>query len=97
MKALVSVGVSVALIGVAEISLVRLLDTLAGFDGSGGASLALAAWELCAEEHQLRDAWEQAIADGLLRPSGHNHVYGEDLWRLTAGGWEVLNKYRESG
>jgi hypothetical protein len=71
---------------VAEISLRPVLEAAAELDSSGGASLALVAWELCVEEHEVGAAWELAIADALLKPAGQDALHGEQRWRLTAGG-----------
>jgi len=68
-----------------------VLEAAAGLDAAGGASLGLVAWDLCVEEHEVADAWERAIADGLLKPSGRDNTLGEPLWRLTAGGWAALD------
>ena len=75
---------------VAEVSLRTVLEAAAELDGSGGASLGLVAWDLCVEEHQVARAWERAIVDRLLKLSGHDAVHGEQLWRLTPGGWAAL-------
>ena len=74
-----------------QISLPLVLEAAAGLDAAGGASLGLVAWDLCVEEHEVADAWERAIADGLLKPSGRDNTLGEPLWRLTAGGWAALD------
>jgi hypothetical protein len=70
-----------------DISLQQVLEVVGDFDESGGASVGLTAWELCVEEPRLAGAWEQAVAEGLLRHAGRDHLDGERLWRLTAGGW----------
>jgi hypothetical protein len=77
---------------VSEISLRLVLEAAAELDSSVGASLALVAWELYVEEYEVVEAWERAIADGLLKPSGHDATHGEQLWRLTAGGWAALEE-----
>ena len=74
------------------VSLRLVLEAAAELDSSGGASLALVAWELCVEEHEVAERWERAIGHGLLKPSGHDATYGEQLWRLTAGGWAALGE-----
>jgi hypothetical protein len=66
---------------VPEVSLRLVLEAAAELDSSGGASLALIAWELCVEEHDVAELWERAIAHGLLKPSGHDTTSGEQLWR----------------
>ena len=42
------------------------------------------------EEHKVAEAWERAIADGLLRSDGHDDTHDEQLWRLTPGGWAAI-------
>jgi hypothetical protein len=70
-----------------QIAVQEVLEVLADFDKSGGASSGLVAWELFVDEQRVADAWEQAQSDGLLRPAAHDGVNDEQLWRLTAGGW----------
>jgi len=74
-----------------EIAVQQVLEVVADFDESGGASAGLVAWELFVEERRVADAWERAQADGLLRPAAHDGVQDEQLWRLTAGGWAARN------
>jgi hypothetical protein len=83
-------GIGSIAAGVSRISLRLVLQAVAALDSAGGASVGLAAWDLCVEEHELVDAWQRAIADGLLKPSGHHEPNGEQVWRLTAGGWAAL-------
>ena len=75
-----------------QISLPLVLEAAAGLDAAGGASLGLVAWDLCVEEHEVADAWERAIADGLVNPSGRDDTLSEQLWRLTPGGWSALTE-----
>ena len=70
-----------------DISLQQVLEVVGDFDESGGSSVGLAAWELFVEEQRVTRAWEQAVAEGLLRRAGRDRLDGEQLWRLTAGGW----------
>ena len=70
-----------------DISLQQVLEVVGDFDESGGANVGLAAWELSVEEQRVARAWEQAVAEGLLRSAGRDRLDGERLWRLTAGGW----------
>jgi hypothetical protein len=77
--------------GLSRISQRLVLEAVAGLDAAGGASPGLVAWDLCVEEHEVADAWQRAIADGLLKRSGHDDTHGEQLWRLTAGGWAALD------
>ena len=74
-----------------DISLQQVLEVVGDFDESGGASLGLIAWELFVEEQRVARAWEQGVAEGLLRRAGRDRVADERLWRLTAGGWAVRN------
>ena len=76
------------------ISVLLVLDALADFDDLGGASLSLVAWELFVEEARVADAWEQMLADGLLKPAGRDTADDEQLWRLTAGGWAARGEHR---
>jgi hypothetical protein len=70
-----------------DISVQQVLEVVGDFDESGGASVSLIAWELFVEERRVARAWEQAVADGLLKRAGRDRVGDEWLWRLTAGGW----------
>jgi hypothetical protein len=74
-----------------EIAVQQVLEVVADFDASGGASSGLVAWELFVDEQRVADAWERARADGLLRPAAHDGVGDEQLWRLTAGGWAAFD------
>ena len=69
------------------ISVHRLLEVLADFDEHGGASPGLVAWELFVDEQQVKAVWEHAIAEGWLKPAGHDLAHGEQLYRLTLSGW----------
>ena len=69
------------------ISVRLVLAVVADFDDLGGASRSLVAWKLFVEEERVAAAWEQMLADGLLKPAGHDPADDEQLWRLTAGGW----------
>jgi hypothetical protein len=59
---------------------------MADFDGSGGASMGLVAWELDVPEPDVVIAWDQAVANGWLEPAGHDNANDEQLWRLTLSG-----------
>jgi len=74
-----------------EIALQQVLEVVADFDESGGASSGLVAWELFVDEQRIIDAWARAQADGLLKPAAHDSVNDEQMWRLTAGGWAARN------
>jgi hypothetical protein len=76
------------------ISVRQVLEVLADFDGLGGASLRLVAWELFVEEQRVAKAWEQMLAGGLLKPAGRDPADDEQLWRLTAGGWAARGERR---
>jgi hypothetical protein len=75
------------------ISVQLVLEVLADFDGLGGASLSLVAWELFVEPDRVVDAWEQMLADGLLKPAGVDPADDGQLWRLTAGGWAARGEH----
>src|ERR1700682_4056099 len=53
-----------------DISLQQMLEVVGDFDESGGASLGLIAWQLFVEEQRVARAWEQGVAEGLLRRAG---------------------------
>ena len=74
------------------VSLRLVLEAAAELDTSGGASLGLVAWDLCVEEHEVAPVWERAIVFGLLKPCGQDDAHGEQLWRLTPGGWSALTE-----
>ena len=69
------------------VSLQLVLEVLAEFDDSGGASLGLVAWELGVDEELVASAWRQAIDHGLIRAAGRDSQ--EQLWRLTSAGRTV--------
>lgn len=73
-----------------EISLRRVLSVMRDFEASGGASRGLVAWELSVDEREVSAAWERATSGGLLERAGVDAHAGEELWRLTATGWEEL-------
>jgi hypothetical protein len=52
------------------------------------ASLGLVSWELCVSDDDVRPAWEQALADGLLENSAYDAVHDEQMARLTERGRE---------
>jgi hypothetical protein len=68
----------------APVSLQQVLEIVAEFDDSGGASLGLVAWELCVDEELVAPAWQQATSHGLMSPACRDCY--ERLWRLTAAG-----------
>jgi hypothetical protein len=43
-----------------EIAVQQVLEVIADFDESGGASPGLVAWELFVDEQRIADAWAQA-------------------------------------
>jgi hypothetical protein len=67
------------------VSLQQVLEIVAEFEHSGGASLGLVAWELCVDEDLVAHAWQRAIRHGLLTPAGRD--WQEQLWRLSSAGW----------
>jgi hypothetical protein len=75
------------------ISVQAVLEVAGEFDGSGGASVGLVAWELCIDERLVRGAWERARLAGLIAPAGHDQH--EQLWRLTPAGWAAQQGERE--
>ncbi len=68
------------------ISVRCVLEVVGDFDESGGASLGLAAWELAVDEERVLEAWEQAQADGLIKPAGEDALHGEQMCQLTVVG-----------
>jgi hypothetical protein len=77
------------------VSLQQVLEVVAEFDDTGGASLGLVAWELCADEQELvAPVWQQAITHGLIRPAGRD--WQEQLWRLSSAGWAAARSERRS-
>ena len=78
----------------AKISVQRVLEVVGDFDQTGGASLGLVAWELSVHEERVIDAWERAQADDLIKPAGNDPLHGEQMWRLTVGGWAARRDRR---
>ncbi len=76
------------------VSLQQVLEVVAEFDDCGGASLGLAAWELCIDEQLVARAWQQAVSNGLIRPAGRD--LQEQLWRLSSAGWAATRSERRS-
>jgi hypothetical protein len=77
-----------------QISVQRVLEVMADFDESGGASMGLVAWELYVPEQAVVVAWDQAVANGWLQPAGHDSANDEQLWRLTLSGRAASAKSR---
>jgi hypothetical protein len=77
---------------VGQISVQRVLEVMADFDGSGGASMGLVAWELYVPEQDVAVAWDQAVVNGWLEPAGHDNANDEQLWRLTLSGRAASTK-----
>ena len=71
-----------------------VLEVVAQFDESGGASVGLVAWDLCIDERLILAAWERARVARLIAPAGHD--LDEQLWRLTPAGWAAHRGERES-
>jgi hypothetical protein len=78
-----------------EISVSQLLDAVGAFDEFGGASLALVAWELCADDEDVLRAWRTAQRERLLKPGDRDPDINEQLWRLTGKGWTARRAVRE--
>ena len=76
-----------------DLSLRQVLGVIADFDEFGGATPSLVAWELFVEEQRVAPAWEEAVAEGLLRRAGRDGLDGERLWRLIAGGWATRDGF----
>lgn len=76
------------------ISLADLLDTLILFANDGGARASQVAWDLGTQEHNVTEAWRQAIKDGLISPVGHDDQ--RLIYQLTAAGWAALHEDRAS-
>lgn len=74
------------------ISVQAVLEVVGEFDGSGGASVGLVAWELCIDEPLVLGAWGRARVAGLIAPAGHDEH--EQLWRLTPAGWAAHQRER---
>jgi diguanylate cyclase (GGDEF)-like protein len=68
------------------VSVKDVLDVLAHFDQSGGASIELTGWELNAEVTLVAPAWSRAIREGLLESAGIDGESGENMWRLSDKG-----------
>jgi len=77
-----------------QVTLADLIESLADFDKHGGASVTLVAWDLCVEDYQLLELWQQATRDGLIRPSGSDQQ--QILYRLTPAGWAAYDDQLES-
>jgi len=76
------------------VSLQQVIEVVAEFDDSGGASLSLVAWELCVDEELVAPAWQQAISHGLIRPAGRD--WQEQFCRLSAACWAATRSERGS-
>jgi hypothetical protein len=77
---------------VGAVSLDHVLEVVAEFNDTGGASLGLVAWELGVEEQLVAAAWQQAINRGLLTSAAPD-AQGQ-LWRLTSQGWTAAQGQR---
>ena len=62
------------------VSLQQLLEVVAEFDDSGGASLGLVAWELCVGEELVAPAWQQA---------GSGHAPSTNVRDRTLSFWHL--------
>lgn len=74
-----------------EVSIESVLQVLADFEHSGGASGQLVAWELDVDQGSITAAWSQAVDHGLLERCGSDVVDGreEEMWRLTERGQQA--------
>jgi diguanylate cyclase (GGDEF)-like protein len=63
-----------------------VLEVLAQFDQSGGASIELIAWELNSSSALVAKSWSQAIREGLITRAGTDPGTGEQMWRLSDHG-----------
>jgi diguanylate cyclase (GGDEF)-like protein len=69
-----------------DVSMRAVLEVVAHFDQSGGASIELAAWELNADQARVADQWSEALIRGLITRCGTDPGTGEDMWRLSDQG-----------
>jgi hypothetical protein len=76
-----------------KLSVYRLLEVAREFDGSGGISVGLVAWELTLEEPAVAAAVEHAQEQGWLKPAGHDQIHGEPMWRLTLKGRAAASQH----
>jgi hypothetical protein len=71
-----------------DVPIETVLQVLADFEQSGGASVQLIAWELDVDQSQVIAAWTRSIGDGLIERCGRDVVDGseEEMWSLTDAG-----------
>jgi hypothetical protein len=82
------------------LSLESVLDVLADFDGFGGASIQLVAWELDVDETVVEQIWTAAVSDGLIERSGVRESDARhEMWRITERGRQTqdLTQERRTG
>jgi hypothetical protein len=75
-----------------KIAVQELLEVLGEFDGLGGASPGLVAWELFVDQTAVTAAWEHALSEGWLTEAGHDVADDEQLWKLTLTGWVAVRE-----
>jgi hypothetical protein len=92
MTALGAASASFQMLG--PVSLQQVLEVVAEFNDSGGASLGLVAWELCVDQELVAPAWQQAISHGLMSPAARD--WQEQLWRLSSTGRAAARSERRS-
>jgi hypothetical protein len=63
-----------------------VIAVLNDFDGMGGGSVELVAWELGCSPGALAGVWETMVSDGVITAIGPDVVTGELMFRLTAIG-----------
>jgi hypothetical protein len=78
--------------GMDEIAVQQLLEVIADFDESGGASSGWSRGSCPSRNSGSLTLGSRRKADGLLRPAARDRVHDGQLWRLTAGGWAARNR-----
>jgi hypothetical protein len=66
--------------------LTQVLCVVEDFDGFGGASEELVAWELGIEHDDVRPVWGQAIDQALLIVAPRDRIFDEAMFRLSPRG-----------
>jgi diguanylate cyclase (GGDEF)-like protein len=80
------VGVDAAAPGPPGNGRIELESVLQAVAELGAASRSLVAWELCAEERDVADAWATAVRERLLQRAGRDHLQQEWVYELTHAG-----------
>jgi GAF domain-containing protein len=83
-----------------DLTMQRVLEVVRDFDGFGGASPALIAWELRLDPAEVDAAWAEAVARDLVDPAAPaaealpglapSEDLDERMWRLSPAGWQLL-------